>query len=71
MRACQITKRQEPQLLDTLAAAYAEVGRFDEAIKTTQEFSALAVLAHDTNMMDIARQRLELYQAGKPYRDEQ
>ena len=57
-------------MLDTLAAAYAEAGRFDDAVKTTEEIRARAVSAHDTNTVDMARQRLELYKAGKPYRDE-
>ena len=68
--ACKITKRQQTATLDTLAAAYAEAGRFDEAIKTTEEIRALAISAHDTNTVDTARQRLELYKAGRPYRDE-
>ncbi|HZQ48641.1 MAG TPA: tetratricopeptide repeat protein, partial [Verrucomicrobiae bacterium] len=70
-RACDLTKRQTTAILDTLAAAYAETGRFDEAIKTTGEISALALAAHDTATADTARQRLELYKAGKPCRDEQ
>jgi protein O-mannosyl-transferase len=68
-RACAITKRRNTALLDTLATALAEAGRFDEAIKTTEEFQALAVSAHDTNTADMARKRLELYKARKPYRD--
>ncbi len=31
-KACQLTQSKNPQLLDTLSAAYAEAGRFDEAI---------------------------------------
>jgi pentatricopeptide repeat protein len=57
-------------MLDTLAAAYAEAGRFDDAVKTTEELRALGVSAHDTNTVAMARQRLALYQARKPYRDE-
>jgi len=68
--ACKITKRQKTTILDTLAAAYAEAGRFDDAVKTTEEIRALAVSAHDTNTVDTARQRLKLYKAGKAYRDE-
>jgi tetratricopeptide (TPR) repeat protein len=68
--ACKLTKRQRPATLDTLAAAYAEAGRFDDAVKTTEELRAQAASAHDTNTVDTARQRLELYQARKPYRDE-
>ena len=69
-RACTITRRQKAALLDTLAAAYAEAGRFEEAVKTAEELRALALSAHDTSTADTARQRSELYKAGKPYRDE-
>jgi tetratricopeptide (TPR) repeat protein len=69
-QACESTQRQKTAILDTLAAAYAEAGRFDAAVKTTEEICALAASAHDTNTLDTARQRLELYKAGKPYRDE-
>jgi tetratricopeptide (TPR) repeat protein len=69
-QACRITKRQNTAMLDTLAAAYAEAGRFDEAVKTTEEIRARALSSHDPATADAAQQRLELYQAGKPYRDE-
>ena len=69
--ACKTTKQQQTALMDTLAAAYAEAGRFEDAVKTTKELRALAAAVHDTNALDTARQRLELYQAGQPYRDEQ
>jgi protein O-mannosyl-transferase len=69
-RACQLTKRQKTAPLDTLAAAYAEAGRFDEALKTSEETLALALASHDSTSAETARQRLELYRAGKPYRDE-
>lgn len=69
-RACTITRRQKAALLDTLAAAYAEAGRFEEAVKTAEELRALALSAHDTAAAETARQRSELYKAGKPYRDE-
>ncbi len=70
-RACALTKNRNPALLDTLAAAYAEAGQFGDAIKTTEEIRKLAASTHDTNSEDTARQRLALYQAGKPCRDEQ
>jgi tetratricopeptide (TPR) repeat protein len=69
-QAGKLTQRQKTAVLDTLAAAYAEAGRFEDAVKTTEEIRALALSAHDTNTVNTARQRLELYQAGKAYRDE-
>jgi tetratricopeptide (TPR) repeat protein len=68
-RACKITKQEDPAFLDTLAAAYAEEGRFEEASKITQEILAQAESVHDTPMVDMARQRLVLYHAGKPCRE--
>jgi tetratricopeptide (TPR) repeat protein len=70
-QAAQITQRQNTQLLDTLAAAYAEAGRFDEAVKTTEEIRAQAISTHDTGAADTAELRLNLYKMKKPYRDEQ
>jgi len=69
-QACGITKGSDPVMLDTLAAAYAEAGRFDAAIKTAEELCALAAAAHDRTLADAGRLRLELYKAGKPYREE-
>jgi tetratricopeptide (TPR) repeat protein len=36
-RACALTANRNPVLLTTLAAAYAEAGRFEEAIQTAQQ----------------------------------
>jgi tetratricopeptide (TPR) repeat protein len=68
-RACQLTKRQRPAMLDTLAAAYAEVGRFEEAVSTTEENRALALATHDAAAAQTAEKRLELYKAREAYRD--
>jgi hypothetical protein len=68
--ACRITQRRQTAMLDTLAAAYAEAGRFEQAVRTTEEIRTLALAAHDAVTADTARQRLKLYQAGKAYRDE-
>ena len=68
-QACQLSQRQKTAVLDTLAAAYAEAGRFEDAVKTTEELRARAAAAHDTNTVDTARQRLEFNKAGEPYRD--
>lgn len=52
--------------LDTLAAAYAETGRFDEAIVTIKQ----ALIQADADTQDRLKYRLGLYQTGKPYREE-
>jgi Tfp pilus assembly protein PilF len=68
-RACALTGRSQPLLLGTLAAAYAEARRFDEAVRTGEEAARLAEAAGQT---DLARKNQELvasYRAGKPYHE--
>ena len=54
--------------LDTLAAAYAETGRFQDAIRTQAE--AIAKIERGTPDFDDYVNRLETYKAGKPWREE-
>jgi protein O-mannosyl-transferase len=65
-QACALTDRQVPVVLGTLAAAYAEAGRFKEAIQTAEEARALAQAAGEPEVAEKNRQLLELYRAGKP-----
>ena len=68
-RACVLTGYKEAQVVGTLAAAYAEAGRFAEAVQTAQQTCELALAAGKTDLADKARARLKLYQAGKPYHE--
>jgi Flp pilus assembly protein TadD len=40
-RACQLTKYEDPSLLDTLATAYEAAGNFAQAAKTTEKIKQL------------------------------
>jgi tetratricopeptide (TPR) repeat protein len=51
--------------LDTLAAAYAEAGRFDDAVKAARR--ALEVVGEDSDLADAIRSRIALYTAGHPF----
>ena len=56
-----------PQILDTLAAAYASAGQYDKAVQTADR---AIELASKTNQADTAvsiRKRLRLYKAQTPY----
>jgi tetratricopeptide (TPR) repeat protein len=68
MRACELSRWQSSNAVDTLAAAYAEIGDFDHAIKyQTQAINMKGVYALRRKEM---QERLELYRQYKPYRKE-
>jgi tetratricopeptide (TPR) repeat protein len=60
------TQGNNPSTLDTLAAAYAEVGQFQQAVTTAQRAVALA---GRSPMAGPIRARLALYQSGKAFRE--
>ena len=62
-RACEMTHYKAIELLDTLAAAYAEAGNFDKAVHWQQKSLDAASDDQKTEF----DQRLKLYQAKKPY----
>ncbi len=58
---------RNPATLDTLAAALAEAGRFDEAVAVMEEAFLLNASAGTTTNEDLDA-RISLYRAGKAYR---
>ncbi len=68
-RACELTHYSQPFPVGTLAAAYAEAGRFPEAVAATEKAEKLATSAGLTSLATKQRQLLELYQAGKAYHE--
>ncbi|MGA3284672.1 MAG: tetratricopeptide repeat protein [Verrucomicrobiota bacterium] len=68
-RACELTHYGAPFFIGTLAAAYAESGRFPEAVTTAEKAEQLATSAGLTAMAAKNRQLLEFYRAGKPYHE--
>jgi tetratricopeptide (TPR) repeat protein len=67
-QGCRLTGRKDPLLLDALAAAYAEAGRFKEAAATAREAEALAWSLGKRQMSAQIQSRLRLYEAGRPCR---
>jgi tetratricopeptide (TPR) repeat protein len=63
-RACKLAAWKDPTYLDTLAAAHAEDGQFDEAVKWQEKALALAPEQERPQY----QKRLELYRTHKPYR---
>jgi len=70
-RACRLTQLKDVRSLGTLAAAYAEAGRFSEAVLTTQEALDRATATGQERLAVLCRQLLDLYRAGKPWHEPQ
>jgi tetratricopeptide (TPR) repeat protein len=68
-RACELTHYGQPLFVGTLAAAYAEAGRFPEAVATAEKAEQLAAAGGLAAAAAKDRQLLELYRAGKPYHE--
>ena len=64
-RACKLTGHQHPEALYVLAAAYAEEGRFPEAISTAERAIRAA---RDDGFADTIRRSLEFYKQHKSFR---
>jgi tetratricopeptide (TPR) repeat protein len=70
-KANEIAKGQSPDVLDTLAAAYAETGDFVKARATASRALDLAVAQKNKALSTAIRDRIVLYTDGKPFHDEQ
>ena len=72
---CALAGYGDPALLDTLAAAHAELGHFDEAIRRGEEALRLVRAARvrpglaGAGLLEEFAARLELYRRGEPYRE--
>ena len=66
-RLCEPPGDTDPELLDTLAAAYAAAGRFDEAARTALGARRTADRAGRPELAAEIAAREALYRAGRPY----
>ena len=62
-----MTARRNALVLDTLAAAYAAAGRYEEAATTAARAIDVAKAAGNASVARGAADRRALYRAGKPY----
>jgi len=64
-RACDLTRHADWSCLDTLAAAFAEAGEFDQAVKWAQEAVRHAPAEEQSGMED----RIKMYKNREPFRE--
>ena len=60
---------ESPQLLDALAAAYAEAGRYDDAVETARRALALNATKNNQPLAEAIQSRLNLYVTNTPYHE--
>ena len=66
--ACELTGYKNPSFLDTLAAAYAAAGRFDDAVKTAKQALDIAKSGDQEGLTNEIQSHIKLYQTGQLYR---
>jgi choline-sulfatase len=69
LEACEMTNYGMPEVVDTLAVAYAAAGRFPEAREAAQKAIHAAQSVSNTALAQRITNRLKLYDAKKPYFD--
>ncbi|HEY2574587.1 MAG TPA: tetratricopeptide repeat protein, partial [Verrucomicrobiaceae bacterium] len=66
--ASELSGGNHPTVLHTLAAAYAEDNRFDEAAQTAERALSLATAQGNNTLAEVIRNERTLYLAGQPVR---
>ena len=68
-RACRLSDYHLPEVVGTLAAAYAEAGRFSEAITTAERTQILAKPLGQDKLLASIEQWIALFRTGQAYHD--
>jgi len=68
-RANELTHNRDPIIGTTLAAAYAETGRFADAIRTAEAALRGAEDSGNAALASAIRAQILLYRSGEPFRD--
>ena len=66
-KSAEVQTPTPPTVLDTLAAAYAAAGDFDQAIAVAQQAHALALRTEQHALAEQTAERLALYRQAKPF----
>jgi tetratricopeptide (TPR) repeat protein len=65
-RAVELTGHKDAAILETLAAAYAAAGQFDQAVKTAEAALSLATAAQADELANHIRKQIQIYRQAKP-----
>lgn len=71
-KACEISEWKDSRCIGTLAAAEAETGNFEDAVKHAQQALAMAKTERDSSERILKKMAdvLAAYQQRKPFRDD-
>jgi tetratricopeptide (TPR) repeat protein len=68
-QACELTHYNMTPIVGTLAAAYAEAGRFDDAISTAEKACAMASESGEQDLLKRNQELLVWYRVHQPYHE--
>ncbi len=68
-QAARLSAGTSPQILDTLATAFAEAGRFPDAITTARQALDLSVAQNNKPLAEVIQSQLKLFESQSPYHE--
>jgi Flp pilus assembly protein TadD len=68
-QAVQLSGGNAPEILDTLAAAYAEAGSFPEAVETAQRALDLSAAQNKKPLAEVIQNQLKLFETHSPFHE--
>ena len=68
-QAVQLSGGNAPEILDTLAAAYAEAGQFPKAIETARQALDLSTAQNNKPLAEVIQNQLQLFETNSPYHE--
>jgi len=67
-RACRLTNYEDPMAMIVLAQAYAEMGRFADAVAVAERALQIVLAQRNDAAVDAIRQQIDGYQRREPAR---
>ncbi len=68
-QAVQLSGGRAPEILDPLAAAYAEAGPFPIAIETARQVLDLSTAQNNKPLAEVIQNQLQLFEANSPHHE--